>query len=223
MKQRSDSSSATADGPVPNGVPLVFEVASRPSLLPLALPFYGVMLAIAMAWAFWSGDSLMLAGSSVGGLGDVWDLAADVAAGVIAGLAVIGLSREVTGRTQWGDTLADALAGAIGNPTLVECILLALASGIAEEALFRGALQPQVGLWAASLLFGLAHFAPSRELWPWMLFAVATGVMMGALFEWTGNLIAPMVAHALINAVNLRLLALRKLQDAKRPNPRAVD
>ena len=32
---------------------------------------------------------------------------------------------------------------------------------------------------------------------------------LGALFEATGNLVAPIVAHALINLVNLRLLSRR--------------
>ena len=80
---------------------------------------------------------------------------------------------------------------------------------MAEEALFRGALQPQVGLLAASLLFGLAHFAPRRELLPWTVFSLAAGLLLGTLFEETGNLVAPVVAHAGINAVNLRWLSQR--------------
>jgi membrane protease YdiL (CAAX protease family) len=58
-------------------------------------------------------------------------------------------------------------------------------------------------------VFGLAHFAPRRDLLPWTGFAVAAGFGLGALFEATGNLVAPIVAHASINLVNLRLLALR--------------
>jgi membrane protease YdiL (CAAX protease family) len=189
----------------------VFAVAAKLSLLQMSLLFYGVLLAIAAAWSAWSGDALMYAQAPAEGLGDLRDISADVGIGGVAGLGVIGLSRELTRRTRWGEALADALAGVIGRPSVGECIVLALASGVAEEALFRGALQPQVGLFAASLIFGLAHFAPRRDLWPWTLFAAATGLMMGILFEWTGNLIAPAIAHVLINAVNLRLLALRPL------------
>lgn len=189
--------------------PVVFEVASRFSLVQMSLVFYGVLLAMAAAWSAWIGDALMYAHTPVDGVGSLRDLAADVGVGMGAGLCVIALSRAFTQRTRWGNALADALAAAIGRPSVRECVILAAASGIAEEALFRGALQPQVGLFAASLIFGLAHFAPSRDLWPWAVFAAATGLMMGILFEWTGNLIAPVVAHVLINAVNLRLLALR--------------
>ncbi len=38
---------------------------------------------------------------------------------------------------------------------------------------------------------------------------IAAGLLLGGLFEWSGNLVAPVVAHAGINAVNLRLLAAR--------------
>lgn len=200
----------------PPETPLVSEASSPASLVPLSLLFYGVLLAIASAWSVWSGDALMYAQSSGGGLGDAGDIAVDVCIGAAAGLVVIGLSRELASRTRWGGALADALAGAIGRPSIGECAVLALASGIAEEALFRGALQPQVGLFAASTIFGLAHFAPRRELLPWTLFAAVTGLLMGILFEWTGNLIAPAVAHVVINAVNLRLLALRSSRDSGR-------
>jgi membrane protease YdiL (CAAX protease family) len=122
---------------------------------------------------------------------------------------VIALSAELTRRTAWGETLARALAGVLGRLSVSECIALALLSGVAEESFFRGALQPQVGLLAASTLFALAHFAPRRDLWPWTLCSFAAGLALGGLFAWTGNLVAPVVAHALVNAVNLRVLAVR--------------
>ncbi len=81
-----------------------------------------------------------------------------------------------------------------------------MASGLAEEMFFRGALQPQVGWLVASLLFGLLHFIPRRELLAWTGFALLVGSLFGALFLWTGNLVAPVVAHVLVNAVNLPML-----------------
>lgn len=189
--------------------PVGLEVAPKFSLVQMSLVFYGVLLAVAAAWSAWIGDALMYAHAPVEGVGTLGDLAADLGVGMGAGLGVIALSRAFTQRTRWGSALADALAAVIGRPSVRECVVLAAASGVAEEALFRGALQPQVGLYAASLIFGLAHFAPSRDLWPWSVFAAATGLLMGILFEWTGNLVAPVIAHVLINAVNLRLLALR--------------
>ena len=107
------------------------------------------------------------------------------------------------------ESLARALGRLLGRLSLAQCVLLAAVSGVAEEAFFRGVLQPRIGLLAAALVFGLAHFVPRRELAPWALFAFAAGLLLGILFESTGNLVAPVVAHASINAVNLWLLSER--------------
>ena len=60
-------------------------------------------------------------------------------------------------------------------------------------------------MWA-SLLFAAAHFVPRRELLPWTAFSLGAGFVLGGLFLATGNLVAPIVAHVAINAVNLNLL-----------------
>jgi hypothetical protein len=104
-----------------------------------------------------------------------------------------------------------SLAELVGKRSLRDCIVLAVASGVAEEAFFRGVLQPALGWLLASLIFGLVHLAPKRELLPWTGFALAAGLVLGALFESTGNLVAPIVAHVGINAVNLRRLVVRYL------------
>ena len=119
---------------------------------------------------------------------------------------MIAVSQVVTTRTHWGAALARELALALGPLTLTECAALAALSGFAEEAFFRGALQPRLGWLATSVVFGLAHWAPRRTLWPWTGFALLAGGVLGALFAVTGNLVAPVTAHAVINAVNLRLL-----------------
>lgn len=121
---------------------------------------------------------------------------------------MIALS-AVLDRTEVGRRLGRALGAIVGPLRIGHCLVLAAASGFAEEALFRGALQPEVGLVAASVLFGLAHWAPRPELRPWTLFSLAAGFGLGALYDATGNLVAPVVAHFGINAVNLRTLARR--------------
>jgi hypothetical protein len=131
----------------------------------------------------------------------------DVGSGAALGIAIVLLSGWFTRATLTGDRLARALARILGRRSVGECAVLALASGVGEEAFFRGALQPQLGLVATSLLFALAHFAPRRELLPWTGFSLAAGLALGWLFDATGNLVAPIVAHALVNAINLRLLS----------------
>lgn len=169
----------------------------------LALIFYGVVLALAVGVSALSGHSLLYA--TPGGREIDW--LRDPAAGALAAGIVIGLSAWLTRATRWGEALARSLAELLGPLSLLECWVLAAASGIAEEALFRGALQPLLGWVGASLLFGLAHFAPRRELLPWMGFSLVAGFGLGWLYQETGNLVAPVIAHAGVNAVNLRLLA----------------
>jgi membrane protease YdiL (CAAX protease family) len=203
-----------------NEVPLEHPTPPRPERPPLSLVrtavyFYAGLLGVALLCAAIAGDTLLYADEDAARRG-VRPLG-DVGLGFVAGALVILLSDQLTRRTRAGDALARALAGALGRLAPAQCALLALVSGIAEEAFFRGVLQPWVGLVAASLLFGLAHFVPRRDLLPWSAFAVAAGFLLGALFEITGNLVAPVTAHVTINAINLHLLSTRYTQAERSP------
>jgi membrane protease YdiL (CAAX protease family) len=177
------------------------------SLLRWATLFYGLLAAAALGWNRWAGTSWVFVDEASAAVGVLW--ARDIALGLATAGAVIGLSYWITTRTGWGDELARELARALGPLSALQCAALAALSGFAEEAFFRGALQPRIGWLAASLVFGLAHFAPRRSLWPWTGFAVLAGLLLGALYAATGNLVAPITAHAAINGVNLRLLTAR--------------
>jgi membrane protease YdiL (CAAX protease family) len=174
-------------------------------LVGLAIVFYGLLFAAAWLWARLESRPLVLRSE---GLEVSW--LRDVSLGLIAAAALVGASRALTAATSAGRALADALARVLGRPGLGVCLALAAVSGIAEEAFFRGALQPRVGLVVASGLFAAAHFAPRREFLPWPFFAFAAGLAFGGLFDVTGNLVAPVVAHAGVNAWNLRWLASRR-------------
>ena len=160
--------------------------------------FYGVLAAVGLAWNALAGTPWAFRSPEAAARGVWW-----------AALAVIVLSDAVTERTRWGEALGRALGEVLGPLRVGQCLWLAAVSGFAEEVFFRGALQPRVGWALASLLFGLAHFAPRRDLWPWTVFAIGAGGLLGGLYEMTGNLVAPVVAHAGINAVNLRRIARR--------------
>ena len=86
-----------------------------------------------------------------------------------------------------------------------DLILVSAFSGVGEEAFFRGALQPVLGLLLTSLLFGALHIGPDRRYLVWTLFSIGAGFLFGFLYEWTGGLLAPMVAHVLHNAATLLL------------------
>jgi uncharacterized protein len=83
-------------------------------------------------------------------------------------------------------------------------------SGFAEELFFRGAVQGAIGWLPATLAFALLHTGPGRAFRLWTLFALLAGLLFGALMELRGNLLGPVVAHFLVNAVNLWRLASRE-------------
>lgn len=170
-----------------------------------ALLFYGAMAGVAFVWRQLAlSEPLLYTTPDEAAAGVAW--LRDLGAGVLAGGVVILISREFTRRFRWGENLARAMAEVLGPLRTGQIAILALVSGIAEEAFFRGALQPRVGLLLASLLFGLAHLVPRADWLPWSAFALVVGLLLGWLFEATGNLVAPVVAHALVNGVNLYFL-----------------
>ncbi|MEE8408935.1 MAG: CPBP family intramembrane glutamic endopeptidase, partial [Myxococcota bacterium] len=74
-------------------------------------------------------------------------------------------------------------------------------------ALFRGTLQPTLGLWLAAAVFAVLHIGPNVRFLPWTIMALGAGLAFGGLFSWTGNLVAPVLAHITVNYLNLRFLA----------------
>jgi membrane protease YdiL (CAAX protease family) len=146
---------------------------------------------------------------------------AGVAAGVLAALPMLGLLAWCL-RTPWlpmrrlvtlveerlGPYLADAPAGGI--------VLLAGLAGLGEELLFRGVIQAglaeRMPVWlalaAASLLFGAGHWVSAS----YAALAALIGAYLGGVLLVTGNLLAPIVAHAVYDVVALTVLARRPVR-----------
>ncbi len=89
-------------------------------------------------------------------------------------------------------------------------VFATLVAPVAEELLFRGILfpfvrdlgKPRLAFWGSAILFGAIHgnlaaFIP----------LVCFGALLAALYLRTGNLLAPIAAHALFNFVPFILLA----------------
>lgn len=134
-----------------------------------------------------------------------WGVA--IGAGVGAGLAMVAVSRIATYNFGWAQKLAEEFRGLLGPMSRREILVIALLSGLGEEALFRGTLQPMLGLWIASAVFGVLHIGPSLRFLPWTAMAFGAGLGFGALLESTGSLVAPVLAHFTVNFLNLRYLA----------------
>jgi membrane protease YdiL (CAAX protease family) len=84
-------------------------------------------------------------------------------------------------------------------------VLFGLLAGIPEEILFRGALQPTLGLLLTSILFGALHAITPA----YFVYATAAGAMLGVLADWSGALWMPVTAHAVIDLLMFALLIRR--------------
>jgi hypothetical protein len=115
----------------------------------------------------------------------------------LAGRAVLPLARE----------LERAIAAILDGLSPSDAFALAVISGFAEELFFRGAVQGSWGVVAATVLFALLHTGPGRPFLLWTVFALLAGAVFGVLALLRGNLLAPIVAHVAVNAVNLTRLA----------------
>lgn len=135
----------------------------------------------------------------------------DVALGAGAGLLVVLASRLMDWAFAWARTLGDNLKRLLGELDGTRILVLAVASSIGEEMLFRGLLQPALGLHLSSLIFGLLHKGPDKTYLPWTIMAVGMGYAFGLMFFYTGSLLAPILAHFTINYFNLHALARREV------------
>ncbi len=79
---------------------------------------------------------------------------------------------------------------------------VALLSGLAEELLFRGVLQAEIGLCFASILFGAAHVW-SKAAIAYGVYAAIVGLFFGITYLWSGNLWTPTLAHMVNNLAAL--------------------
>lgn len=150
-----------------------------------------------------------------------WLLLASPPLGVAVGLVVVGLTRLGTRNVAWVRTLHVSFRDLLGPLAGRDILIIALASSIGEELLFRGALLPWIGVWPQGVVFALLHVGPGKRFVPWTASALALGVAFGALAQETGNLGAPIAAHFTINFLNLRYIVRTPASALPRPRRRA--
>jgi membrane protease YdiL (CAAX protease family) len=126
--------------------------------------------------------------------------------GLAVALVTIGVTRAVVPRAIWARALHADLRPVVHGQGDGALVLMAIASGVGEELLFRGLLTPLVGVVLSSLAFGLMHQVRGTARWAWALWATLMGLVFASLFRLTGSLAGPIAAHVIVNAVNLRYL-----------------
>ena len=110
------------------------------------------------------------------------------------------LNAKVRVFSQHRHLLETMLRPLFGKWTVWELATISVLAGVCEEAFFRGAIQgslaERVGL-ALALALGSAAFGAAHLItWTYAIIAAFIGAYLGLLWIGTGNLLAPMVTHA---------------------------
>ena len=173
----------------------------------LALVVYGPLTVGALAWA-WLGGGRFAWTLDTPSLSAPYPerLALSIGLGLALGLAVVAMTPILVERAKWARTLHRELREIISPLSSAEITWLALASGFAEELFFRGAMQPVLGLLLTSLIFGAVHVGPKPLFVAWTTWAFVMGLLLGLIFELTGVLWGPVLAHIWINQRNMAFI-----------------
>ncbi len=165
------------------------------SLVLLAIVGEGALVAVALGWARWRGLPLELGSVARGGVAGI------LMAGAFgwANLYLLCHAPAIRPVRALRRLYVEVLKPLFDGVGLGSIVAISVAAGLGEELLFRGVLQPELGLIPASVLFGLAHTGGSGT-YAFGCWAGVTGAALGVLAIWTDGLMAPIVAHTVYDA-----------------------
>lgn len=137
--------------------------------------------------------------------GDGSGVLMDALIGAGAGLPIVAITFWLR---DWPPmkALSKELGGQMELTSGVSIAILALVSSVGEELFFRGGMHAWLGFWPTVIIFGALHGGFSGRLRVWSVFATLAGMLLGALFEFTDNLLAPTICHFTVNYFNLHQL-----------------
>ena len=170
-------------------------------LIVVALAGEGLLTVVALAWIRLRGLAVE-AGDTAAGLG--WGLGAAVLLAFVnyAILRLVPAIQPVRAIRRLYREMLRPLFATVGP---LEIVGVSLAAGVGEELLFRGAVQAEFGWVVASVLFGLAHIG-GRSSVVFGLWVVVMGFGLGGLAHAAGGLLAPVVAHAVYDAMAISFI-----------------
>jgi membrane protease YdiL (CAAX protease family) len=126
--------------------------------------------------------------------------------GAAFGATLVLASRMSLPRFQWARRLHEEFRPVAQDLSSGAILCLAVLSSAGEELLFRGLAQPFLGLILQAVVFGLLHQMPGPSRWIWVTWASLVGLGQGIIFQLTGSLVGPLLAHGLVNGLNLAYL-----------------
>lgn len=185
-----------------------------PNMAAIAVAFEGGLglLALLLGWLLgvWPIPGLARTGVA-------WDQQWPALAWGLAATGPMLLGFWLIDRVAWGPLAAlkadveRLVVPVFRDSSVVDLALVALAAGAGEELLFRGLIQHGLAQWlggswgiwialaVASVFFGLAHMLSAT----YAVLAALIGAYLGWLLIWTGNLLAPALAHGLYDFIAL--------------------
>jgi membrane protease YdiL (CAAX protease family) len=185
----------------------MFDLTNRYEFLGVAILFEGSLIGVAGLLGRWFDiDPLGKLSPSLSGV--AWGTAATVPMVLFLLICYrwpVGPFRRIK------QLLLETLGQSLVACRWYDLLFLAAVAGVGEELLFRGVLQPHLGLAGSNILFGVAHSVSPT----YALLAGGIGVYLGWLFKETGNLLAPIVTHGLYDFLALLIIA----RDFRRNQP----
>jgi membrane protease YdiL (CAAX protease family) len=179
---------------------------SEVRLSPHRLTAYGALLGLGMIAAAWVWAGLVL-GHDLGDWFPAGQWAADMLWGGLIGAVFALAAWRLLDDVPSLKRVEESFYLTLDMPALRfgHAALFGLLAGVPEEILFRGALQPAVGVVIASLVFGGLHALNLA----YFVYATGAGLLLGGLAIWREGLWAPIAAHTMIDAVMFVLLIRR--------------
>jgi uncharacterized protein len=178
-----------SDSPQPDLEPL-----SRSQILVMMGVTAIVLSVIAKVWLY----------LSEGHLAPIRATPTDIAIGIGLGLGVSGASAIIYRVWAAYRLSANTYLSLIIQPiSPIDVFWLGLLPALSEEILFRGVMLPAIGLDSIGILlssacFGVLHMGSTSQ-WPYAVWAGGIGAIFGIAYVETGNLLVPIVAHAIAN------------------------
>lgn len=135
------------------------------------------------------------------GKANIW---IQVVVGVAGGFLLSGIT-WLMGKWKYLDDVNFDFTLRLGifNFSLQEILFLSFCAGVGEEIVFRGMIQPWLGILTTSFMFIALHGYMSYSSWPKVIFGLilfAVGTILGILGEYLG-LLAAIVAHIIYDVI----------------------
>lgn len=174
-----------------------------PRLHPRILVGYGSVFAVGMISVAWVW-AIVIRGRPLSEWFPAAGWAADLLIGIIAGSAFAVTAALITTQIPALKRLERMLLRMLDMRALRwhHAVILGLLAGIPEEILFRGTVQPALGLIPSSVLFGALHAATPA----YFVYATVAGLLLGGLTIWRDGLWSAIAAHTVVDIIMFLLL-----------------